>query len=208
MDSGTLHTLIGYLGSALIVTSLAMRSILKLRWIGLAGAATFVVYGYLIGAWPVVWTNAVIVLIHLHFLRQVRRSREYFKLLEVRPDSRYLQYFLDHFAEDIESAWPGFAYRPEGGVHALFVLRDLVPAGLLVGRQLGSESLEVQLEYAIPGYRDFKIGRYLYERGGLLNRGYQRVVARPTGRRAIDYLARMGFARAPGDESAWTRELA
>jgi hypothetical protein len=208
VDSDTLYTLIGYLGSALIVTSLAMRSILKLRWIGLAGAATFVVYGYLIGAWPVVWTNAVIVLIHLHFLRQVRRSGEYFKLLEVRPDSRYLGYFLDHFAEDIESAWPGFTFDPVGETETLFVLRDLVPAGLIVTRPLEAGALEVQLEYAIPGYRDFKIGRYLYDRGALVKRGYHRAVARPNGRRAVDYLTRMGFSRSEADASTWTRELA
>ena len=65
MEATTLYTLIGYLGSAFVVASLAMRSILKLRLIGLAGAVTFVVYGYLIGAWPIVWTNVVIVLIHL-----------------------------------------------------------------------------------------------------------------------------------------------
>ena len=208
MDSGTTVTLIGYLGSALIVTSLAMRSILKLRWIGLAGACAFVAYGYLIGAWPIVWTNAVIVLIHLHFLGQVRRSKEYFKVLEVRLDSRYLRYFLDHFADDIESTWPGFEYRPEPDVHALFILRDLVPAGLLMARDMGDETLDVQLEYAIPGYRDFKIGRYLYARGALRGLGYLRAVARPVGQRAERYLSRVGFSRPSGEDAAWSRELA
>jgi len=206
VDSGTLHTLIGYLGSALIVTSLAMRSILKLRWIGLAGATTFLIYGYLIGAWPIVWTNAVIIFIHLHFLSQVRRSKEYFKILEVHLDSRYLQYFLDHYAEDIDSAWPGFRYRPEDGVHALFILRDLVPAGLIVGRDAGDGAIGLELDYVIPGYRDFKIGRYLFERGGLRRHGFNRVSARPPGQRAVDYLSRVGFSRLAGDD-AWKREL-
>ncbi len=41
MEATTLYTLIGYLGSAIVVTSLAMRSILKLRIVGLGGAITF-----------------------------------------------------------------------------------------------------------------------------------------------------------------------
>ena len=46
--------LIGYLASALIVVSLAMRSVVRLRTISLVGSVTFVVYGLLIGSWPVV----------------------------------------------------------------------------------------------------------------------------------------------------------
>jgi hypothetical protein len=176
MEPETIYTLIGYVGSALVVASLAMRSILKLRLIGLAGAVTFVVYGYLIGAWPIVWTNVVIVLIHLHFLREIRKTDEYFKVLPVRTVSNYLEHFLDHFAADIERAWPGFAYQPEEDTLTLFILRDLVPAGLFVANVLDEDTLELELDYAIPGYRDFKIGRYLYA-GHILRT--RRAIGRP-----------------------------
>lgn len=208
MEVTTLYTLIGYLGSAFVVTSLAMRSILKLRLIGLAGAVTFVVYGYLIGAWPIVWTNVVIVLIHLHFLGEIRRSDEYFKVLAVRKESNYLRYFLDHYAEDIENAWPGFEYRPEENILTLFILRDLVPAGLFVAKVLDRETLELELDYAIPGYRDFKIGRHLYSKNALQYHGYSKIVARTRGDQAADYLAKMGFSRlGPGGGDSWTRDL-
>lgn len=201
MEATTLYTLIGYLGSALVVTSLAMRSILRLRIIGLGGAITFLVYGYLIGAWPIVWTNAVIVLIHTHFLREIQRSDEYFKVLEVRRESNYLRCFLDHYADDIQRSWPGFTFHPEDEVLVLFILRDLVPAGLFVARVRDEETLELELDYAIPGYRDFKIGRHLYARGALHACGYRTIVAEAGGERAADYLARMGFTRAPTDGS-------
>ena len=207
MEANTVYTLIGYLGSAFVVTSLAMRSILKLRLIGLAGAVTFVVYGYLIGAWPIVWTNVVIVLIHLHFMREIRRSGEYFKVLEVRRESNYLRSFLDHFADDIENAWPGFEYHPEEDILTLFILRDLVPAGLFVAKVLDTETLELELDYAIPGYRDFKIGRYLYSRDTLRDRGFSTIVARTEGGRAADYLSKMGFKRESADDNSWIRTL-
>jgi hypothetical protein len=207
MEPGTLYTLIGYVGSALVVTSLAMRSILKLRLIGLAGALAFVVYGYLIGAWPIVWTNVVIVLIHLHFLREIRKTDEYFKVLPVRTVSNYLRYFLDHFAEDIERAWPGFQYKPEEDTRTLFILRDLVPAGLFVANVLDDDTLELKLDYAIPGYRDFKIGRYLYAGHVLRDLGYSSIVAHTQGDRAADYLSKMGFERRAGSGDAWDRTL-
>ena len=207
MEATTLYTLIGYLGSALVVTSLAMRSILKLRIIGLGGAITFLVYGYLIGAWPIVWTNAVIVLIHTHFLREIRRSDEYFKVLEVRRESNYLRYFLDHYADDIQRSWPGFTFHPEDEVLVLFILRDLVPAGLFVARVRDEETLELELDYAIPGYRDFKIGRHLYSRGALHACGYRTIVAEASGDRAADYLRKVGFAPADGSGDGWNLEL-
>ena len=207
MDANTVYTLIGYLGSAFVVTSLAMRSILKLRLIGLAGAITFVIYGYLIGAWPIVWTNVVILLIHAHFLREIRRSDEYFKVLEVRSESNYLRYFLEHFANDIERAWPGFEYRPEEDTLTLYILRDLVPAGLFVARILDAETLELELDYAIPGYRDFKIGRYLYSRDTLSERGYRTIVAETSGDRATDYLSKMGFEQESVAGDSWVRAL-
>ena len=207
MDTSTIYTLIGYLGSAFVVTSLAMRSILKLRLVGLAGAVTFVIYGYLIGAWPIVWTNVVILLIHLHFLREIRRSEDYFQILEVRRESNYLRCFMDHYTEDIERAWPGFVYHPQENVLTLFILRDLVPAGLLVARVRDADTLELELDYAIPGYRDFKIGRYLYSKGALKGRGYSTIVAETRGDRAADYLSKMGFSRETGDGRAWSRTL-
>ncbi len=207
MEVTTLYALIGYLGSAFVVTSLAMRSILKLRLIGLAGAVTFVIYGYLIGAWPIVWTNVVIVLIHLHFLGEIRRSDEYFKVLEVRRESNYLRYFLDHFADDIEGAWPGFEFEPEDDILTLFILRDLVPAGLFVARVLGDATLELELDYAIPGYRDFKIGRYLYSGEALRSRGFSTIVARTKGDRPADYLLKMGFEQESAGGNTWVRAL-
>ena len=207
METTTLYALIGYLGSAFVVTSLAMRSILKLRLIGLAGAITFVTYGYLIGAWPIVWTNVVILLIHLHFLREIRKADEYFKVLEVRRESHYIRYFLDHFADDIENAWPGFEYHPEEDILTLFILRDLVPAGLFVAKVLDSDTLELELDYAIPGYRDFKIGRYLYARDALRDRGYSTIVAETRGARAADYLSKMGFSRESVGGDSWARDL-
>ncbi|MCL7959102.1 MAG: hypothetical protein M8861_02800 [marine benthic group bacterium] len=207
MQADTLYTLIGYLGSALVVSSLAMRSILKLRLIGLAGAVTFVVYGYLIDAWPIVWTNVVIVLIHLHFLREIRKTDEYFKVLPVRTVSNYLRHFLDHFAKDIERAWPGFEYEPEEDTLTLFILRDLVPAGLFVANVLGEDTLELELDYAIPGYRDFKIGRFLYAGHVLRDLGYSAIVARTRGDQAADYLSKMGFERESAGGDTWRRAL-
>jgi len=49
--------LLGFAGSGLIIVSLTMKSMVRLRLVGLAGALLFVLYGLWIGALPVVATN-------------------------------------------------------------------------------------------------------------------------------------------------------
>ena len=161
---------VGYAASALIVLSLTMRSILRLRLIGLAGSATFLVYGILIHSIPIVLTNAVILGIHAWFLRKLLGKSEIFSLLRVRPDSDYLRAFLDFHAGEIQRFQPGFEFEPTHDTRIRFILRDLLPAGLVVAEPHRDGSLEVVLDYAIPQYRDLKLGRWVYSgRAGMFD---------------------------------------
>ena len=67
--------LLGFGGSALIVTAVAMHSVARLRLLGLAGSVLFIVYGAAIGAWPIVVTNAVTTTVHLCRLRTLRKTQ-------------------------------------------------------------------------------------------------------------------------------------
>lgn len=62
---------VGFAASGCIVLSLTMRSMLPLRIIGLVGALTFVAYGVLLGAWPVVLTNVATSSIQIFHLRRL-----------------------------------------------------------------------------------------------------------------------------------------
>ena len=75
MESAFLYDLIGYLASGLVVLSLLMTSVLRLRVIGLFGATVFTAYGLLIGAIPVVVTNGVIIFVHGYHLARLLRAR-------------------------------------------------------------------------------------------------------------------------------------
>lgn len=63
---------VGYSASALIVISLIMTSVVKLRVLNTAGCVLFVVYGFIIGAYPVAISNLMIVLINLYHLYKLK----------------------------------------------------------------------------------------------------------------------------------------
>ncbi len=202
-----LYELIGYLASVLVAISLMMRSVLRLRLINLVGSLVFAVYGLLIGALPIALLNFLIVLINLYTLLQMLRAQEYFELLEVGPESPYLQRFLRFYADDIRQLMPDFAYDPEGTDVAFLVLRDMVPAGVFLARRGEDGSLLVTLDYVIPGYRDLKAARFIYGENLAFfkDQGIHHVYSLPGSKRHRDYLRRMGFRLA--NSSTYVKSL-
>lgn len=163
MSAAVFYEVVGYVGSALIVASLSMKSILKLRLVGLAGAVVFLTYGVLISAYPIVITNVVIISIHLFYLRRLLGARPVFTVLKVRQGSKYLEHFINYYLDDIRKNFlPDFHFEPKPNRYRAFILRDMVPAGLFICDIDGSETMRVQLDYVIPAYRDLKVSRFLY----------------------------------------------
>jgi hypothetical protein len=62
----------------LILISLMMSSILRLRLINMVGAAGFSLYGLLIGAYPVAVLNGIIVVVNAYYLVRILRAKEHF----------------------------------------------------------------------------------------------------------------------------------
>jgi hypothetical protein len=212
MNADLIIEAVGYLGSALLIVSMTRTSILKLRIIGLVGSAVFLIYSLLIEAYPIAVVNVVIATVHIFFLRQLLSKRkEFFTILEVHPDSRYLGYFLDFHSDEIGKFQPGFRYQPASNQIRAFVLRDLVPAGLFIGRSCDDHSVEVELDFVIPQYRDFRVGRFLYsDRSGVFRDPECDRAWSPAGNRAHnEYLERMGFepGSGPRGEPAYVKDL-
>ncbi len=195
MSAHTMYELIGYAASVLVAVSLMMTSILKLRILNLIGAATFTLYGFLIHAYPVAVLNFFIVLIDSYFLLQIFARKEYFTLLEVQKESRYLRRFLKFYEKDIRKFQPDFHFDLEKELVIFFVLRNMVPAGLFIGEIRDAHSVFVTLDFAIPGYRDFKIGKYVYHHKPefFTIRGLRIVFTHPGDKAHEKYLRRMGF---------------
>ncbi len=197
--------LIGYIASALIAISMMLSSILRLRLINLAGAAAFTVYGVLIGAIPVAILNGLIVLVNAHYLLRMLRAKEFFHLLSLRPDSDYLSYFLGFYAEDIRQMIPGFEQRAGENQLTLFILRDCTPAGVFIAAEEPGGVLRVVLDYAIPRYRDFKIGRFLFveQADFFRQRGIREIVVAPRTADFGAYLIQVGFEPTGDAEGAF-----
>lgn len=203
--------LLGYTASVVIVTSLLMKSILRLRIIGLVGGMLFFIYGLLLHSVPVAGLNFVNMCINLYFIRQMLTAKSYFKLLEVDRNSSYLTSFLEFYGSDIAKFFPHFAYRPDRADMVYLILRNLQPVGLFVMERDASGRALVKLDYVIPGYRDLKAGQFLYhELEQLLPAKQVTTLYSVAGDEVHQgYLKRMGFTvqGGEGQKKLYAREL-
>jgi hypothetical protein len=200
--------LLGYAASALVVLSLTMGSLLRLRVVSLVGSLTFASYGALIGSVPVLVTNAAIAVINVVHLVRIwrdRSARAYFEVLPVPPDSPVLRRFASFYAEDIRRFQPRFDGIRDDHL-AWMVLRDAVPAGVVLAVPDEEGTARVEVDYVTAPHRDFRAGSVLYDGSGAFpDRGFTRVVADAATSAHRRYLARMGFTADDGDR--WSREV-
>ncbi|MBW3618694.1 MAG: hypothetical protein KY461_00480 [Actinobacteria bacterium] len=194
METAAWYEVVGYVGSGLVVVSLMMRSVLRLRVINLLGALIFTIYGVLIDAWPVVGLNVAIVVIDAWHLRgMLPRRPEHFDVVQVPPGSPFLARFLHYHRDEIQRFVPSWRHVRDD--HRVFlVLRNAVPAGVVVLRQMGTAAVHVELDYVVPEQRDFRLGSWVYEHSGIFRaHGWMRVTADPGNATHRHYLERMGF---------------
>src|SRR5512142_2274541 len=194
MTHATNLQLLGYAASILIAVSLLMRSIVRLRIVNMAGAATFSLYGFLIGAYPVGLLNLLTTCINAVQLVRLQRRTEIFRVLEIAPDAPYVRYFLEFEEKEIRRYVPQFRYDPEQQRFVLLVLRDLVPAGLVVGKLEGT-TLCVDLDYVVAQFRDLKVARFLFvdQAEYFRQHGVREIVSPADTPEHAKYLAKMGY---------------
>jgi hypothetical protein len=187
----------GYAASAIVVLSLMMKNIRRLRWWNLLGASSFSLYGALIGAWPVFAMNAFIAIADIYYLIQMGREKEYFDVLEVDVHhSDFIKRFLAYYMNDIKKFFPDFHLDPSVNYRACFGLRDARPVNLIVFRFLPGNEILVELDYAIPQYRDMKTGKFIYREGiKRLGLGKGSFISKTANEAHMRYLHALGFRK-------------
>lgn len=191
MNPQTIWELVGYAASLLVLISLLMTSVVKLRIINMTGSFIFAIYALVIGSYPTAIMNFCLVAVNIYYLIRIRRTSKLFTLLPTGLEDPYFLHFLQFYQEDIHAYFPGFRPEEAQADTAWFVCCDAVPVGLLLGRDLGDGAFEVALDYSTPQYRDCSVGRYLYQQ--LSGLGYQKLIFKANAGKHEAYLRKMGF---------------
>ena len=201
--------LIGYIASVMIFISILSSSILKLRIINLVGSGIFAVYGFLIGSIPTGLMNTLIVIVNIYYLIKFFKSKELFTILEVDQNDQYVKHFLEFYQTEIKKFSFDANLMKEKWDICFFVLRDMATAGLFSAKKVDEKTLLIALDFAIPEYRDFKIGKYIYDRKEELfgKLGYQRFQVKTINKDHSKYLLKMGFTKDLENEDLYSKQI-
>lgn len=185
---------IGYLASTVVLVSLSLSSIIRLRIVNLCGAAIFSFYGFYIGSLPVGIMNLCIVLFNLYYLQKLTSQKENFEIIETDYNQELVQKFIDYFKKDIQKFFPEFKTTDNSKHFVLMIMRNMNIAGLFIASEK-HDLLEVELDYVTPQYRDYKNGTFLFNhfRDTIKAKKYKRVKASSRVPQQIKYLKKIGF---------------
>lgn len=194
MTTEMMIELVGYLGSLIVLVSFLMSSVVKLRVVNTIGALIFTTYAVIIHSYPTALMNACLIVINIYYLVRLTRSDKHYALVDGAQNDAYLRYFLDYYREDIRQFFP--EAKLDGADTAYLVCSDAAPASVLLGSRREDGTLEIQLDYSTPAYRDCSAGAYLYAR--LPAQGIHRLTFPHPAEKHTEYLKKMGFVQRDG----------
>ena len=185
----------GYVGTALVLLSMMMTSVVKLRLLNTVGSIISMIYAFLSGAWPVVFLNLGLIIINVWQLIKLHRTETVFACVKLNADDQSLGYFLNYHSSDIAQHFPGYRITNGANTEVYMVYTSGESVGVLIGSREG-DTLHVQFDYATVKYRDCSVGAFLY--GQLKNDGIRKLVSEGKGEYHNQYLTRMGFTEENG----------
>jgi hypothetical protein len=157
----------GYLASVFLIISLVVNGDTKFRIYNLLGCGCFIIYGFILNAWPVILTNTILLLINLYYLRKLHLHRENFELIEVNANEKITEKFIQFYKEDIMDFYKEFDIAQLKDCVNFMVLRDLVIANIFCVKMMDNGDALVVLNYTIKKYRDYKVSKFIFNKNQL-----------------------------------------
>ena len=113
----------GYIGTALVIVSMMMTSVLKLRIFNMCGGLISLIYAVCVNTWPVVVLNACLISINfVQTLRQLKK-RGAVTVVSTKANDVTVKHLLDVWEKDLQKQYPDLyfvAMRSEK-IHILYV---------------------------------------------------------------------------------------
>ncbi len=194
MNTGFLIELIGYVGSGLVVVSMLMTSVKKLRIINMIGSIIFTIYALIIQSYPTALMNLCLVLINVYRLSRLRESSPHYHMYECNGKDASLRYLTDYYKEDILHFFPDTNLEAIRDCNAVYmVVSDTTPVGVLIGNRVDADTIDIIVDYTTPRYRDTSVGSLLYKE--IAKKGIRKLQFCVSSVDHEGYLNKMGFTR-------------
>lgn len=186
----TVFDIIGYAGSLLVVISMLMTSVMKLRIINTAGSVLAVIYALAIHAYPTLVMNLALIIINVINMRKLNNNSPEYRLLRAPGSDTILSDLVVRYSNDIKKFFPGYKELSSDDT-AFIVFNADVPVGITAGR-IDNSCFDIYFDYTIPAYRDCSVGKYLFSH--IKSFGLSKAQMTDPSNKHISYLNKIGFS--------------
>ena len=196
MNTHFLLELIGYTGSLLVIVSMLMTSVIKLRVINTIGSVIFCGYALCIHSYPTAAMQVCLIVINVINLAKLNNTKKEYSAIQVKADDGFLKHFLTTNAQDIKKYFPEFS-TPADTDQIYLITCAGVPAGVFITENNGSQQpndsapLIIRLDYTTPAYRDCSAGKFILSK--LAAQGIKMVQTQTQNSAHQKYLKKLGF---------------
>ena len=161
MDMALCIELFGYLGSFLVVVSMLMSSVVKLRVINIIGSTISGIYAFIIGSFPLALMNTCLIIINAYNLLKLKNESRRYEIVKGDTSDAFFKYFVEHYRDDIKKYFYDFEKEIVSGNVVYYVFCNEAPVGLFIGNKNG-DKIDIVLDYTISAYRDCSVAKFLY----------------------------------------------
>ena len=203
MSINLILELIGYLGSALVIVSMLMTSVVKLRIINTIGSVIFCGYALAIHSYPTAAMQVCLIIINIVNLYKLNNTKKQYSAVNVSSTDGFLYYFLCANEKDIKKYFPDFSAAEKDDT-IFMITCGQIPAGVFIAKDNGDGSFNVRLDYTTPAYRDCSAGKFIYNHLTMI--GIRKVLAETKIPTHQKYLQKLGFS-IDRDSGVYIKEL-
>lgn len=190
MSTEMIIEMIGYTGSFLVLVSFLMVSVFKLRVVNTIGSVIFTTYALIIHSYPTAIMNICLVGINIYYLMKMRSTEKNYDLVKTDIKDGILNYVIDANSDDIAKCFPGISLDFNGANCGFVVCHNGKPVGIMLG-ELENHTMNILLDYSIPEYRDFSIGKFLMS--NLVKENIDKLIYKGSDENHKEYLKNVGF---------------
>lgn len=192
MDSSLYLELFGYLGSFLVVISMLMSSVIKLRVINITGSIISGTYALIIGSFPLALMNICLIIINVYNILKLKKESRKYEIVKGDTQDSFYKYFVNHYSEDIKNYFCNFEEEKASGDTVYYVFCNESPVGLFVGNKK-NDKLDVVLDYTVLFYRDCSVAKFLYI--AIKKEGFNQLEIEKPSEKHIPFLNKMNYTR-------------
>ncbi len=150
-DMNVALELFGYVGTVMVVVSMLMTSITKLRIINMCGSVISTIYSIIVGAWPIVVMNTCIFAINMYHVISALKNKSELICVRVGASDGSLQHFISLYEDGIKEKFPEYSFNIDENSDIYIIYRQNLAISFFAGKR-EAESYNLNIGYSLPGY--------------------------------------------------------